>query len=194
MWWSAGPPHEGLGGVGTPPDGEQAGPSRVSGRLGRTCVSEINVLGSEVAAAASSDQHPADQAGTSGPASDNGTAPRRRGGLSGMVMAELRQLAGQLGLSDIAGMRKNELIAAIKERQGAVPGQRRVVAEQLPLEGASVSTSTQTPTQAKIEATTQAKIEAGTPAQAPRPADAGETAAEQPPAAAAERARVEPPA
>src|SRR5437868_9540284 len=186
MWWSASPPHEDLGAVGTPPDGEQAGPSRVSGRLGRTCVSEINVLGSEVAAAASSDQHPADQAGTSGPASDNGTAPRRRGGLSGMVMAKLRQLAGQLGLSDIAGMRKNELIAAIKGRQGTVPGQRRVVAEQLPLVGASVSTSTQAPTQVKIEA--------GTPPLAPRPTDAGETAAEQPPAAAAEPARVEPPA
>src|SRR5436305_12140378 len=162
MWWSASPPHEDLGAVGRPPDGEQAGPSRVSGRLGRTCVSEINVLGSEVAVAASSDQHPADQAGTSGPASDNGTAPRRRGGLSGMVMAELRQLAGQLGLSDIAGMRKNELIAAIKERQGTVPRQRRIVAEQLPLEGASVST------------TTQAKIEARTPPQAPQPAEAGE--------------------
>jgi transcription termination factor Rho len=145
-------------------------------------VSEINVLGSEVDAAASSDQHPADQAGTSGPASDNGTAPRRRGGLSGMVMAELRQLAGQLGLSDIAGMRKNELIAAIKERQGTVPGQRRVVAEQLPLEGAGVSTST------------QAKTEAVTPSQASRQADAGEPAAEQPPAAAAEPAHVEPPA
>jgi transcription termination factor Rho len=145
-------------------------------------VSEINVLGSEVDAAASSDQHPADQAGTSGPVSDNGTAPRRRGGLSGMVMAELRQLAGQLGLSDIAGMRKNELIAAIKERQGTVPGQRRVVAEQLPLEGAGVSTST------------QAKTEAVTPSQASRQADAGEPAAEQPPAAAAEPAHVEPPA
>jgi transcription termination factor Rho len=145
-------------------------------------VSEINVLGSEVAAAASSDQHPADQTGTSGPASDNGTAPRRRGGLSGMVMAELRQLAGQLGLSDIAGMRKNELIAAIKERQGTVPGQRRVVAEQLPLEGASVSTST------------QAKTEAGPPSPASRQVDAGEPTAEQPPAAAAEPANVGPPA
>jgi transcription termination factor Rho len=145
-------------------------------------VSETNVLGSEVAATASSDQHPADQAGTSGPASDSGTAPRRRGGLSGMVMAELRQLAGQLGLSDIAGMRKNELIAAIKERQGTVPGQRRVVAEQLPLEGATVSTST------------QAKVEAGIPSHAPRQAGAEEPAAEQPPAAAAKPARLESPA
>jgi transcription termination factor Rho len=53
-----------------------------------------------------------------------------------MVMAELRQLAGQLGVPSVAGLRKNELITAIKERQGTVPGQRRAVAEQLPLEGA----------------------------------------------------------
>jgi transcription termination factor Rho len=99
-------------------------------------VSDINVLSSEVAAAASSDQPPADEAGTAVPPSDNGTATRRRGGLSGMVMAELRQLAGQLGVPSIAGLRKNELITAIKERQGTVPGQRRAVAEQLPLEGA----------------------------------------------------------
>jgi transcription termination factor Rho len=99
-------------------------------------VSDINVLSSEVAAAASSDQRPADEAGTAVPSSDNGTVTRRRGGLSGMVMAELRQLAGQLGVPSVAGLRKNELITAIKERQGAVPGQRRAVAEQLPLEGA----------------------------------------------------------
>jgi len=96
-------------------------------------------------------------------------------------MAELRQLAGQLGVSDIAGMRKNELIAAIKERQGTVPGQRRVVAEQLPLEGASVSTTIQAPTQTKIEAA------------APPQAAAEQPVAEQPPAAAAEPAGVEPP-
>ncbi|MGH3841660.1 MAG: Rho termination factor N-terminal domain-containing protein, partial [Pseudonocardiaceae bacterium] len=104
-------------------------------------MSDINVLGSEVAAAASSDQRPADRAGTAVPSSDNGAAPRRRGGLSGMVMAELRELAGQLGIPSIAGLRKNELIAAIKERQDTVPGQRRAVAEQLPLEGASAPTT-----------------------------------------------------
>ncbi|WP_019855235.1 transcription termination factor Rho [Actinopolyspora mortivallis] len=42
---------------------------------------------------------------------------RRRGGLSGMVLAELRQLAGELGI-DTTGLRKGDLIAAIKERQG----------------------------------------------------------------------------
>ena len=43
-------------------------------------------------------------------------APRKRG-LSGMVLAELRQLAGELNITDITGMRKGDLIAAIKERQ-----------------------------------------------------------------------------
>ncbi len=35
-----------------------------------------------------------------------------------MVMAELRQLAGELGITSTTGMRKGDLIAAIKERQG----------------------------------------------------------------------------
>jgi transcription termination factor Rho len=137
-------------------------------------VSEINVLGSDVAAAASSDQRPADDAAAS---SDNGTAPRRRGGLSGMVMAELRQLAGQLGVPSIAGMRKNELIAAIKERQGTVPGQRRAVAEQLPLGDASVA-STSTPSRTPTETGTESG------AQGPTPTEPPVAAAEQPPAAA----------
>nr|WP_228047034.1 transcription termination factor Rho [Saccharopolyspora sp. HNM0983] len=47
----------------------------------------------------------------------NGT-PRRRGGLSGMVLAELRQLAEELGI-DTSGLRKGDLIAAIKEQQGS---------------------------------------------------------------------------
>ncbi|MDQ4115496.1 MAG: Rho termination factor N-terminal domain-containing protein, partial [Actinomycetota bacterium] len=50
--------------------------------------------------------------------SDAPAAPRRRGGLSGMVLAELRQLATELNVPDISGMRKGDLIAAIKERQG----------------------------------------------------------------------------
>ncbi|MBW0101785.1 Rho termination factor N-terminal domain-containing protein, partial [Pseudonocardia sp. KRD-291] len=36
-----------------------------------------------------------------------------------MVLAELRELATELNVPDIAGMRKGDLIAAIKERQGA---------------------------------------------------------------------------
>jgi transcription termination factor Rho len=52
----------------------------------------------------------------------NGGTPRRRAGLSGMVLAELRELAGQLGITGTGGMRKGDLIAAIKERQGGTSG------------------------------------------------------------------------
>ncbi len=43
---------------------------------------------------------------------------RRGSGLSGMVLAELRTLAGELGIKGTSGMRKGDLIAAIKDRQG----------------------------------------------------------------------------
>ncbi|MDQ3463271.1 MAG: transcription termination factor Rho [Actinomycetota bacterium] len=44
--------------------------------------------------------------------------PRRRsGGLSGMVLSELSQLAGTLGISGTSKMRKSDLIAAIQQRQ-----------------------------------------------------------------------------
>ncbi|WP_345424063.1 Rho termination factor N-terminal domain-containing protein, partial [Actinomycetospora chlora] len=42
---------------------------------------------------------------------------RRRGGVSGMVLAELRDLATSLGVADTTGMRRNDLIAEIKKRQ-----------------------------------------------------------------------------
>ncbi|MGH4008836.1 MAG: transcription termination factor Rho [Pseudonocardiaceae bacterium] len=50
-----------------------------------------------------------------------------------MVLADLRKLASELGIPHTAGIRKNDLISAIKERQGAVPRQRHA-ADQLPLE------------------------------------------------------------
>ena len=58
-------------------------------------------------------EQPAETAGTA-----NGTPAKRRGGLTGMVLAELRQLAGDLNISNTAGMRKGDLISAIKEAQG----------------------------------------------------------------------------
>ena len=55
---------------------------------------------------------------TTGTAPDTGApAPSRRKGLSTMVLAELRELAGELNITDTAKMRKGDLIAAIKERQ-----------------------------------------------------------------------------
>jgi transcription termination factor Rho len=62
-------------------------------------------------------------------------APRKRGGLSGMVLAELRQLAGELNIPDIAGMRKGDLIAAIKEKQGAPASRKRSATAQPTLPG-----------------------------------------------------------
>ena len=160
-------PRTGSGVVRIPPDGEQAGPSDVSGRLGRTCVSDINLLGSDTVAAESADQRPADEAGSAVPASGNGAAPRRRAGLSGMVMAELRQLASQMGITNITGMRKNDLISAIKERQGAVPGQRRAAAEQLPLDApvadSAGGTSGQT-ARVDAQAGPPAEVHSGAPA------------------------------
>nr|WP_218129796.1 transcription termination factor Rho [Pseudonocardia oroxyli] len=66
-----------------------------------------------------------------------------------MVLADLRQLAGELNIPDIAGKRKGDLIAAIKEKQGAgsaAPAKRTskkvADADQLPLDAADGSAST----------------------------------------------------
>ncbi len=108
-------------------------------------MSDTDLLSSDVTGAAPADDSPADSNSRSdtaaGEQSDtvpdsNGTPPRRRGGLSGMVLAELRELAGELGVSDTSGMRKGDLIVAIKERQGPGTGRldRRGHGEQLALE------------------------------------------------------------
>jgi len=57
------------------------------------------------------------------PEGDVAARPRRRSaGLSGMVLPELVQLAGTLGISGTSKMRKNDLIAAIQQRQnGSAP-------------------------------------------------------------------------
>ena len=45
-------------------------------------------------------------------------ATSKKGSLATMVLPELRALAGQVGVKGTSGMRKNELIAAIREMQG----------------------------------------------------------------------------
>ncbi|GAA4751054.1 transcription termination factor Rho [Actinomycetospora chibensis] len=76
---------------------------------------------------------------------------RRRGGVSGMVLAELRELATSLGVSDTTGMRRNDLISEIKRRQSGS-------GDQLPLaEGASEgSTGSSAPTESPAESPTPA--------------------------------------
>src|SRR5690348_12654892 len=63
-------------------------------RSGRTLVSNTDLLSSDTAAGTP------DKSQVAG---SNGGAPRRRAGLSGMVLAELRELAGQLGITGTTG-------------------------------------------------------------------------------------------
>jgi len=51
------------------------------------------------------------------PAAVDRPASKAKTGLSGMVLPELRSLAGGLGIKGASGMRKGDLISAIKERQ-----------------------------------------------------------------------------
>ncbi|MGH3568709.1 MAG: Rho termination factor N-terminal domain-containing protein, partial [Pseudonocardia sp.] len=60
-----------------------------------------------------------DLVSTEVPLESAGVPARKRGGLTGMVLAELRQLAGELNIPETSGMRKGDLIAAIRTRQGA---------------------------------------------------------------------------
>jgi transcription termination factor Rho len=74
----------------------------------------------------------APSAGTPGQASaePSATKPARKrsAGLSGMVLAELQGLAGELGISGTAKMRKGQLIEAIKDRQSDGSGAGRPAA------------------------------------------------------------------
>ena len=57
-------------------------------------------------------------------------------GLSGMLLPELREKAQNLGISGTSGMRKQQLISAIRDKQGpaAVLSRMRVVFPQYPIE------------------------------------------------------------
>ncbi|WP_019544990.1 transcription termination factor Rho [Streptomyces sulphureus] len=86
-----------------------------------------DLMGVNAAPSGPEGQGAANAAGSSaesaaGPATDasTGAAPRRRRsgtGLEGMVLAELQQVASQLGIKGTARMRKSQLIEVIKERQ-----------------------------------------------------------------------------
>ncbi|HEY0500416.1 MAG TPA: transcription termination factor Rho [Kutzneria sp.] len=115
------------------------------------------------------------------------TTTKRRAGLSGMVLAELRELAGQLNISGTAGMRKGDLIAAIKERQGSSGG--RAETAELPLTGVTASKparrTSEKPARAtdgKKEKAAPAKVEAAPVEAAAAPAPVVEAAVETAPA------------
>jgi transcription termination factor Rho len=64
---------------------------------------------------------PAPAVAESAGANGNG-ARKRSAGLAGKLLPELQQMAGDLGINGAAKMRKSELIAAIKDRQGGASG------------------------------------------------------------------------
>ncbi|MFE7743089.1 transcription termination factor Rho [Nocardia sp. NPDC057455] len=82
-----------------------------------------------------------------------------RSGLTGMLLPQLRALAGELGIRGTSGMRKGDLIAAIKENQAA--GRAAAKAEK----------------PAKSEAKSAVTAKADTPAKADAPAKTAASAA-----------------
>jgi transcription termination factor Rho len=121
--------------------------------------------------------------------SSNG-APARKRGLTGMVLAELRQLAGELNIADTAGMRKGELITAIKDRQGGGAKPRDTASTvksdspggQLQLDNSGETRTGKVPAGASSAPAAEAPAGAGAKADAGAPADAGANAdADAPP-------------
>jgi transcription termination factor Rho len=55
---------------------------------------------------------------------DSTSTPRKSGGLSAMLLPELKSLAGQLGIPGASGMRKADLISAISTRQVPATAER----------------------------------------------------------------------
>jgi transcription termination factor Rho len=86
--------------------------------------------------------------------------------LEGMLLAELKQVAGSLGLKGTAGMRKGELVGAIREAQGAG---RAPTAQARQTRRASASTPTLAPETGRTDAVPSA---AATADQAAAPAAA----------------------
>ncbi|MGC7099498.1 transcription termination factor Rho [Amycolatopsis lurida] len=137
----------------------------------------------------SGDAAPTSDAGGAEPQANGTAAPKRRpGGLSGMVIADLRSLAGELGISDTAGMRKGDLIAAIRERQGKTKRRGSAAAtatgaETLPLDGIDggkpAETKARAPRKEAAKATEQPKTEAK-PEQAESAAPAAKAPAAEP--------------
>jgi transcription termination factor Rho len=133
-------------------------------------VSNTDLLGSE-SANGTVDTAPVADTDNTPRTSTNGGTTKRRAGLSGMVLAELRELAGQLGITGTAGMRKGDLIAAIKERQGSSSGGSAAPASRsatLPL-GIEAEQAKAGKVAAKSDVTPDTKTDARTDA---KPADA----------------------
>nr|WP_157114982.1 transcription termination factor Rho [Nocardia niwae] len=100
-----------------------------------------------------------------------------RSGLTGMLLPQLRALAGELGIRGTSGMRKGDLIAAIKENQAA----GKAAKVEKPAKGETKSAAT-----AKADAPAKADIPAKTAAAAqPAQAKAEQATLDVTPAASA---------
>jgi transcription termination factor Rho len=64
------------------------------------------------------------------PGADSAPPVERSGSLSAMVLPDLRALANEMGVKGASGMRKSELIAAIREQRGETNGSAQAVADQ----------------------------------------------------------------
>jgi transcription termination factor Rho len=103
---------------------------------------------------------------------------RRGAGLSGMVLTELRALAGELGIKGISGMRKGDLIAAIKDRQGAASASAAATTEAAPRTRTS-RTKREQPAQTALDVSPQQETaEKAAESKAPEPAVADGSAAD----------------
>jgi transcription termination factor Rho len=81
----------------------------------------------------------------------------RAGSLSAMVLPELRALAKQIGVEGASGMRKSELVAAIRERRGESNGRPREDANSAANGTATAADSTDASTDTNTDAQTSAE-------------------------------------
>jgi len=80
-----------------------------------------NTVNSDISTPAVADAPGAAPAADPTPPAD-GPSGNRSGSLSTLVLPELRALANEVGVKGTSGMRKSELIAAIRERRGEANG------------------------------------------------------------------------
>ena len=118
--------------------------------------------------------------------------PKRAGGLSSMKLAELQRLAGSLGLTGTAKMRKGDLVTAIKGRQagGSAPAESTAVAAADTTQAAPASTSVSTPVSTEQPAASERSVRTSRRAQRPVGTSPADVAADRAPVAAVDQSLV----